>query len=167
MINVNVADRLLMQRIIRLKSESVPLGLSHGRRLTQDLIADRDYPPFNRVAMDGYALSFAAWEAGQRRFFVEDIQMAGQTAKLVRDPKAAIEIMTGAKLPEGLDLVIRYEDTVREGTHMVVTDDLKLSPYTNIHRQGADTESGKIYSDKACSLRGLRLPPRSVLPNYR
>ncbi|RZA24827.1 MAG: hypothetical protein EOP10_08755 [Proteobacteria bacterium] len=66
-IPVNEAEQLIMSRLLPLSVQKTPLLQSHAHTLCEPLIADRDYPPFDRVAMDGYALSFAAWQSGVRR----------------------------------------------------------------------------------------------------
>ena len=75
-----------------------------------DLRADRDFPPFDRVAMDGIAVAHAAWAGGQSSFVLAHTQYAGAPAHPLLDPATAAEVMTGAVLPPGTDTVIRYED---------------------------------------------------------
>ena len=147
MISVNEAWNTLTSRALPLDVESVELSNSGGRVLRQSLIADRDYPPFHRVAMDGYALSLASWTQGQRSFRVQELQTAGQLPAVLRNPMDCIEIMTGAKLPTGCDVVIRYEDSERRGDQVHFLDELNLEPYTNIHPQGADCAKGSVFND--------------------
>ncbi len=110
MISVAEANRLVAATIRPLGVEYLSLTLAAGRVLREDLRADRDFPPFNRVAMDGIALNYAALAAGQAEFRIESTQFAGQPPVAVPDAGAAVEIMTGAMLPAGVDTVIRYED---------------------------------------------------------
>lgn len=81
-----------------------------GRILAEPIKADRDLPPFDRVAMDGIAIPFEAFQDGWRDFRVEGILAAGQPRVTLKDPHNCIEVMTGAMLPVGCDTVIRYED---------------------------------------------------------
>jgi molybdopterin molybdotransferase len=148
MINVNEAWNLLLSHVIPLSEESVSLQHSYGRILTNDLKADRDYPPFDRVAMDGYALSFESWRSGQRSFPVQDMQTAGQKPKTLSNERCCIEIMTGSALPHGADLVIRYEDSRREGDLVSFADDLELQQFTNVHRKGIDCPEGRSFPDR-------------------
>ena len=90
--------------------DAVPLAEATGRVLRADLTADRDFPPFARVTMDGIALAYRAVAAGQRIFPLEGIQLAGEPPRALRGSTAAIELMTGAVLPPGTDTVVRYED---------------------------------------------------------
>jgi molybdopterin biosynthesis enzyme len=99
-----------------LPPETLALPEAAGRVLAQSLSADRDFPPFTRVAMDGIALAHAAWAAGQTTFPIEHVQYAGAPARPLKNPRAAMEVMTGAVLPPGTDTVVRYEDlTLSEG----------------------------------------------------
>lgn len=117
--------------------ETVPLGQAVCRVLREDLIADRDFPPFDRVAMDGIAIRFEAFEAGQRSFAVQGIQAAGSQQRELQNLSGCLEVMTGAVLPRYADTVIRYEDVeVKEGQAIVSTDDVRRGQ--SIHRQGSD-----------------------------
>ena len=147
MISVNEAWKLLEAKVVPLSSEYVDLERSGGRVLHQSLNADRDYPPFERVAMDGYALTHASWLKGQRRFRVQEMQTAGQKPTTLLSPDACIEIMTGAKLPHAADLVIRYEDTERDGEFVKIIDGLELALFSNVHRQGGDCAQGTAFAD--------------------
>ena len=81
-----------------------------GRVLKEDIFADRDFPPFNRVAMDGIAINHRYFEYGVRDFKIEGIQPAGSPEKKMENAAYCYEVMTGAVLPENTDTVIRYED---------------------------------------------------------
>jgi molybdopterin molybdotransferase len=148
MLSVEEATRLVAATIRPLSIEYLSLPLAAGRVLREPLYADRDFPPFNRVAMDGIALSYAALAQGQTEFLIERTQFAGQAPQPLQDSSAAVEIMTGASLPAGTDTVIRYEDlTIR-------TDDTGLrfaqvqvgAPRAghNVHAQAADRRQGDL-----------------------
>src|SRR6188768_863129 len=79
--------------------EAVDLLQSHGRILATDVIADRDFPPFDRVMMDGIALNSRLFETGIRNFRIEQLQPAGYPQLQLKDDAACIEVMTGAVLP--------------------------------------------------------------------
>ena len=57
-----------------LPSETVALPHATGRVLAETLVADRDFPPFNRVAMDGIAVVHATWAGGQSAFEIAHTQ---------------------------------------------------------------------------------------------
>ncbi|WP_139925274.1 molybdopterin molybdotransferase MoeA [Hymenobacter sp. DG01] len=161
MISVEEATRLVAATVRPLTVEFLSLPLAAGRILREDLRADRDFPPFNRVAMDGIALRFAALEAGQTEFRIESTQFAGQPPTPLLDPEAAVEIMTGAALPEGVDTVIRYEDltflTDDAGQRHATLQTLPPRPGHNVHARAADRRQGDLLVPA-----GTRLEPAEV-----
>ena len=127
-----------------LSAETVALPQAAGRVLAETLAADRDFPPFNRVAMDGIALRHAAWAGGQTAFAVEHTQYAGAPARPLLNPAAAVEVMTGAVLPPGTDAVVRYEDLLLVDRRATIQIPPPAAPGVNIHRQAADRRAGDV-----------------------
>lgn len=140
---VEEATAIILQNCFVPSPVSVPVTSSVGRVLAEQVRADRDFPPFDRVAMDGIAISFSAWEQGRREFIIEDLQAAGQGVKKLRNDANAMEVMTGAILPEGTDTVIRYEDLkiTREVAVILI---VKVIRGQNIHRQAQDAKAGEV-----------------------
>jgi molybdopterin molybdotransferase len=139
------AEKLVNENLTPFLREDCPLSSAHGRVLRQDLVADRDLPPFDRVTMDGYALRAAALGAGKRTFRVEGMQAAGMRAfTLSAADDACIEVMTGAVLPEGADCVVPYEETKREEGVMNVAADAPVASGSAVHRRGSDHRSGDV-----------------------
>ena len=117
--------------------EARKIGDCIGQYLAEDLIADRDFPPFDRVTMDGIAINHAAFARGQREFPIQEVAPAGTPRKTMQDPGHCIEVMTGAIMPENTDTVIRYEDLeIEDGTARVLLD--SLTARQNIHFRGID-----------------------------
>ena len=110
MITVTEAATIVFTTVQPLPEETVQLTAATGRVLRQSLRADRDFPPFDRVMMDGLALRFAAVAAGQAAFSLEATVLAGQVPAPLQNLEAAVEVMTGAVLPPDTDTVVRYED---------------------------------------------------------
>jgi molybdopterin molybdotransferase len=105
--------------------------------------AERDQPPFDRVTMDGIAISSEAWRAGQRRFRIAGTQAAGRPPQSV-PPGECVEVMTGAVLPPGSDCVIPVERlTVADGW---AEADLSaaVEPFGNVHTRGLDCREGDL-----------------------
>lgn len=118
-------------------TESIYFENALGRVLAEDLKADRDLPPYNRVTMDGIAISFAAFENGIRSFKIIATQAAGETTFEINHPSECIEIMTGAALPATTDTVIRYEDLkIKDGIATVQTE--AVTKGQSIHLKGID-----------------------------
>jgi molybdopterin molybdotransferase len=134
----------IFQKHLKLK----PLGLSSAIR------ADRDYPPFHRVMMDGIALSLNDYQSGQREFIIAGIQAAGEQALNLDDKKTCLEVMTGAPLPYGADLVIPYEHVkISSGkARVIVESERKL--FDNVHLKGSDCQAGEIVLNEEATLIG-------------
>jgi molybdopterin molybdotransferase len=77
MISVNEAKNIILNSARDFGVEEVPFIKSVGRILKEEIFADRDFPPFNRVSMDGIAIDYNAFTHGQKSFKIEGIQAAG------------------------------------------------------------------------------------------
>jgi molybdopterin molybdotransferase len=135
MITTATATHLIMANTYPIVNQLIALEKSVGCILKEDLVADRDFPPFDRVTMDGIAILYAAFATGQRAFPIENIQAAGAPPHTLHQPTACIEVMTGATLPQNTDTIIRYEDvTIEQGrAHITVPT---LVQGQNIHKKG-------------------------------
>lgn len=110
-------------------------------------MADRDFPPFNRVSMDGIAIQFKQFEIGQRTFKVEGIQPAGSLQSSLQNSKNCIEVMTGAVLPKNVDTVIPYEKiNLKNGVATLQIDELNF--FQNIHQKGKDKKTDDVLIKK-------------------
>jgi molybdopterin molybdotransferase len=119
-----------------------PLSECVGRILRQDVHAERDNPPFDRVCMDGVAIRSEIFAKGVRRFSIEATQAAGAPALSLMDAQNAIEVMTGAMMPRGTDCVIPLEDYDVAAGVVSLKDDASGEPYCNVQRRGSDSQPG-------------------------
>ena len=103
MIDPQEALALILQQTFPWDTETVPLDRAHGRVLQQTVHADRDQPPFDRVAMDGIALDYRTYARGQRRFPTTHLAPAGRAPLPLADPTGCVEVMTGAPPAAGHD----------------------------------------------------------------
>lgn len=142
MISVSEATAIIFDNLFRIDRVAVPIHESVGLVLDENIDADRDLPPFDRVTMDGVAINFDAWKNGERKFRIEKIQAAGEPQKTLQHPDQAIEVMTGAVLPAGTDTVIRYED-LRIEKPWVTIQTGKIEKGQSIHRKGQDARQGE------------------------
>ncbi|HRJ13752.1 MAG TPA: molybdopterin molybdenumtransferase MoeA, partial [Saprospiraceae bacterium] len=143
MISASEAFQIVLQHAASFGDEHIPLDRALGRILREPLCADRDFPPFDRVTMDGIAIDFQAFAQGQRQFPIRGIQAAGAPPIHLADPNSALEVMTGAMLPTGANTVIRYEDVeIKDSVAHILTEDVKAGQ--NIHRQGHDRRAGDV-----------------------
>ncbi len=148
MITVNEAEKLIHLHVkslsSRLEVQQVPLEEANGKILKEDIFADRNQPPFDRVAMDGIAIVYNQYVNGKKKFIIEDVQAAGAAQKTLKSEENCLEVMTGAVLPKGLDTVIRYEDLRCEDGMAYLNDDLVIKEKQNIHFEGLDHKSGDL-----------------------
>src|SRR4051812_5260409 len=91
------------------------LAEARGLDLGQDLVADRDYPPFDKSLMDGYAVRCADVGAAPAALRSVGEVAAGGTAGRELGAGETVAIMTGAPIPPGADGVVPVEDSAREG----------------------------------------------------
>jgi molybdenum cofactor synthesis domain-containing protein len=120
-ITLDEARRLVAEAIVPLtRTERVPLDAADGRVLAEDVTAPMDQPPFDRSAMDGYAVR-SADVAGATRVAPKVLRLIGRA--YTAEPFAGrleagdcVEIATGAPIPDGADSVVMVEDTGRPGS---------------------------------------------------
>jgi len=122
--------------------------------LAESVIADRDYPPGDRVMMDGIALMHSTYQSGQRSFPILGTIAAGDTPVTLTDPLACWEVMTGALLPSPADLVIPYEEITLVKEVAEVTQDRQRQPFEFVHRQGSDRLLGEEILAPGTALNG-------------
>lgn len=157
LISVKEATAAIMSRSFQFKTELLSLDEATGYILAQDIIADRHFPPFDRVMMDGIAIDKSSFDSGRRSFKMEALQAAGDPQKSLDDPNSScIEIMTGAVLSEGCDVVIPYEQiTVKDGIATILIDELKSG--ANIHPTAFDRKKGDVLVKQ-----GIRIGPAEI-----
>ncbi|MGE5314360.1 MAG: molybdopterin molybdotransferase MoeA [Acidobacteriota bacterium] len=144
-------------------SETVPLEEAAGRVLNEEIAADRDYPPFNRATMDGYAVRTAdILEKGIRQFRVVGEIFAGSGDTIAVGSGEAVKIMTGAPVPDTADAVIRREDAVEErGMVTFHIDEFKW--HQSIAKKGEDISSGRVVMSKPVRIGPAQLAVLSSL----
>jgi len=146
MITVEEAQNIIAQTIHDFGIEEVQFDQAIGRVLREDLFADRDLPPYNRVTMDGIAIQYQSFEKGNRNFNIEGIAPAGAPQMTLQNGDSCLEVMTGSILPNNTDTVIRYEDLeIKDGVVNIMLETLKNKQ--NVHRKGEDRwQNSKIVS---------------------
>ncbi len=144
MISPSEADALIGRHLTCLPIESLPLVQCPGAVLRENVYAERDQPPFDRVAMDGIALASSAVQSGRREFRIQATQAAGDVPLALRSPEFAIEIMTGAALPAGCDAVVPVEQLTRTDGTCALAAEAKVAPWQNVHRRGSDCTQGTL-----------------------
>jgi len=143
MISVGEATAIISKSVFNPTPVRINVEDATGKILAEPITADRDLPPFNRVSMDGIAISYETWSKGRRSFSIAGTQAAGQAQKTLADTFQCIEVMTGAVLPEGCDTVIRYEDLDMGDSQARITTDA-INQWQSVHLQGSDAKRGDL-----------------------
>jgi molybdopterin molybdotransferase len=156
MVTVNEAAEIIFSNLFRPIPEKISIHNAVGRILGEKILADRDFPPFDRVAMDGIAIAYESWKSGRKDFFIEQTQAAGEPQKKLTDKRNCLEVMTGSVLPQASDTVIRYEDLELEAKQATITLDT-VQPRQNIHQQGQDARQGSVLLEE-----GIMLSPAEI-----
>ena len=150
------ALRLMLEDLAEIgESEEVPLDGALGRVLEEDVTSPIDSPPFDRSAVDGYALraedTFPAREYSPVELRVVDEIVAGEESGVTVESGTAVKLMTGAKLPEGANAVIMQEMVEREGDVIRVLR--PVAPGQNVAFAGEDVRKGEVVLKKGQILR--------------
>src|ERR1700722_20542277 len=95
LITPRLAEEAINSRLTCLPIESLPLTQCVGGTLRENIYAERDQPPFDRVTMDGVAVDSAALRRGLRRFRIQGTQAAGTAPRKLSDGDGPIEGMRG------------------------------------------------------------------------
>lgn len=145
-----------METVKPLEIYSVPLSECLGQTLAQDVIAKTDSPPFDKSLMDGFAVRSSDVSAGKAELKIIEIITAGQVPRQVVGEGEAAQIMTGAPIPSGADLVVKIEETtVVESRVRVISNSVKSG--MNILRRGTSVRSGAVVLRAGTKLNGSRI----------
>jgi len=143
--------------------ETVSINEALGRVLAEDLISDRDYPPFNRAAMDGYAfLSIDFIEKGIREYKIVEEIYAGYPSKNTLKSGECYKIMTGAATPIAANTIIRVEDTIQKENQVefLVSE---IQSGKNIAKQGEDKRKGELVLPRNIALNPIHIASIAVI----
>ena len=135
--------------------EEVPLDKALGRVLAEDMVSPIDSPPFDRAAVDGYALraedTFQAREYRPVEIRIIDEIVAGEESNARVQPGTAVKLTTGAKIPDGANAVLMQEMAERDGDIIRVLR--PVAPGQNVAFAGEDVKKGELVLRKGQILR--------------
>ncbi|MBM4139588.1 MAG: molybdopterin molybdotransferase MoeA [Nitrospira sp.] len=150
------AQHIVLDATVILGLEKISLLDALGRTIGEDIVAERDNPPWDNSAMDGFAVR---WEdikqdhAIQKPVtldVIEDVPAGRMPSKTVGIGQA-IRIMTGAPIPQGADTVLKVEDTEQTSNTVRI---FKPEPRgSNIRSQGEDVKKGECIIAKGTQIR--------------
>jgi molybdopterin molybdotransferase len=143
---VAAAVALLATRLSPLPCETVPLTEAAGRVLAEAVVSEVAVPPFDRAAMDGYALrggeTFGAGPYNPLELNVIGEALPGRPFGAMVQPGQAVRIMTGAPLPDGADAVLQAE--AAEENKGVVRISEAVPPGRHVGRRSEDVAVGAV-----------------------
>ncbi len=147
----NVAEfeealRIVLERAPRKApaTERVALLNAVGRVLAREVTADRDQPPFARSTRDGFAVRTAELARDEKLQVMGQVRAGEVWAGGELQAGAAVEIMTGAPVPEGSDAVVMVEHVLREGDAIRLAGGRELRPGENVVRRGSEARRGEV-----------------------
>jgi molybdopterin molybdotransferase len=128
------------------RTETVPIDNVVDRVLAEDIVAGMSVPPFNRAAMDGYAVkaedTFGVSSSKVKTLKLVETLHAGESSTKVLGKGECIQIATGSPVPKGADAVVMVEFTERNNETVSI---LKPAyPGENISPKGEDIEEGRV-----------------------
>ncbi len=139
---------------IFLGEEEAVLLEAYNRVLNEDVVSTLDIPPFNRSTVDGYAVkaedTFEADENTPAMLKVSGAVNIGEPPNVKVGKGEAVEIVTGAPIPEGADAVVMVEDTQREDADLQVFG--AVTSGENVMKKGSDLKKGALVLKKGVVL---------------
>lgn len=143
---VKKAQEIINSSLNRVGVEEISLENAYRRVLAEEVISLLNSPPFERSAMDGYAIraedTFGFSETHPAKLRIIDSIGAGQVSNAVVESGKAVKIATGAPIPEGANAVVMEEYTVSNGDYIDV--EMSLTPNENVSPMGEDILKGDI-----------------------
>ena len=150
MISPQDALGIVLKTTRPLKMQSVCLADADGYCLAQDVRADRNLPPTDRSAMDGYALRAADIQRFSGKLELTGEAAAGRVLTTRVKPGTCVRIFTGAVIPGGADTVVKVENTRETQGVVTVLKPVKLGDH--IRKQGEETAKGEVILSKGAVL---------------
>ncbi len=151
------------------RTEEVALDAAYHRVLAEDLVADQFVPPFDRSAMDGYAVraedTFGASTYTPKRLMVREVVYAGAVPTQSVDPGTCTQIATGCPMPEDADAVVMVEFTEADGDHVKILR--PVYPGSNISRKGEDIQQGQCILPRGSHLTSAKVGVLAALGRDR
>ncbi len=143
MITVDKALNMIVDNASPLSAKTMATEHAHTFVSVNDIVADRPLPPFNRVAMDGYAVRSTDFSSPEIELKLKGQIQTGIQSELVVEPGEAVNVMTGAPCPAGADAVVKVENSKVSGDVVTLHED-NIRPGLNIASMGEDKSRGDL-----------------------
>ena len=156
MISSNQASKLIKNNLRKLKSKKINAMDSVGSILREDISAERNQPPFDRVTMDGIAINYSKTKM-QPFYPIQSTHFAGDAPKKLIKKNQCIEVMTGSVLPANTNCVIPIECVKIENQTAKIKENYTAKKWQFIHKEGTDHKKGSVVLKK-----GHRITPIDI-----
>lgn len=159
LISLNKAHKLIKNTINHTNTTKISIENTYLRVLANDINSILDSPPFDRSAMDGYAVraqdTFGFSERNPSNLSIIDQIGAGKSSAETIKENEAIKIATGAPMPNGADAVIMEEYTLEYGNLLKIES--SVTPGENVSFRGEDIKKGDLILKKGKLLKAQEL----------
>jgi len=142
---------MILESVIPLPPEAVPLLDVVGMVIAEDIRAPRDMPLWNNSAMDGFAVRAEDCVAGQTLTVDGYIPAGGSASGITVKPGGAVKIMTGAPAPVGCDAIVPIEETVEKNGQLILSGQVR--PGDHLRIRGEDVSKGELVIAAGTALR--------------
>ena len=153
--SLNNASKLINDNQKFTDVEEIPIRDAHKRVLAEDVMAFHDSPPFDKSAMDGFALkgenTFGASQSVPKTLKIVDAIGAGDFSEKTINDGEAIVIATGAPIPEGADAVLMKEYTTTDSDELTIYS--QVTPGENVSPKAEDIKKGEKILSKNTFIR--------------
>ena len=158
MIDVQDALRRLLDQVELLVSQAVPLADALGLTLAERIVADRDFPPTDRSAMDGFAVRAAdCAEAGRSLVLTGEIRAGQDAGNVSVGAGEAVRIFTGGVIPRGADAVVMVEVTGENRAEGTIVVKERPEAGQHIRRRGEDIRAGETVIESGTVVRPVEI----------
>lgn len=152
--NFNEGLSLLWQKIVALNDfEYVSLDSSLGRILANDVVVTKNIPCFDNSALDGYAFKFDDLQNGFE--IAKETIYAGEKRNFIAQKGEAYRIMTGGKMPQNTDTIVRLENAIFENDKLIIEN---VKKHDGWRIKGEDMKIGEILLTK-----GTKITPSHIM----
>jgi molybdopterin molybdotransferase len=163
MLEVQEALTRLLQSVVPLPPTTVPLHEALGLTLAERIVADRDVPPTDRSAMDGFAVRAADCSAPDTLAWAESAPAGSATV----GAGEAARVYTGSVLPRGADAVVMVEHTQEDRVRRTVLVKTLPEPGLHISRGGEDLRAGDPVRDPGAIVRPAEIAALAAVGRTR
>lgn len=142
MISFDEAQKIVLSKKIAATSAQIPLLESIGNFYSENIVADRNYPPFNRAAVDGIAFYWDGVSPIKESYQLAGTVFAGEMWQKEIQEFECLRIMTGAPVPKQLNVLVRVEDVAAENNQVYFKKGISFTQMQNIAKEGEDIKKG-------------------------